>query len=124
MYGHGIITICRQCRLPKGARKPVVGPVACYRGVARTISEYASLAVRNQARVADCGKSLFARFYRGRVDRVASEGARFLQSAAAGGGTDGYGSYIKSARERAILKWGPSPCCMRGRMGTFHFPVV
>ncbi|AXF22549.1 hypothetical protein CUJ89_18645 [Burkholderia pyrrocinia] len=27
-----MLTICRQCRLPKGVRKPVVGPVACYRG--------------------------------------------------------------------------------------------
>lgn len=28
-----MLTICRQFRSPKGARKPVVGPVACYRGV-------------------------------------------------------------------------------------------
>ncbi|OXI97136.1 hypothetical protein CFB41_29440 [Burkholderia sp. AU33803] len=32
-----MLTICRQCRSPKGARKPVVGPVACYRGVERMV---------------------------------------------------------------------------------------
>ncbi|RBB32412.1 hypothetical protein DPV79_38570 [Burkholderia reimsis] len=32
-----MLTICRQCRAPKGARKPVVGPVACYRGVERVV---------------------------------------------------------------------------------------
>ncbi|OXJ32161.1 hypothetical protein CFB82_20355 [Burkholderia sp. HI2714] len=32
-----MLTICRQFRSPKGARKPVVGPVACYRGVERVV---------------------------------------------------------------------------------------
>ncbi|RQT05858.1 hypothetical protein DF051_34985 [Burkholderia contaminans] len=32
-----MLTICRQFRSSKGARKPVVGPVACYRGVERVV---------------------------------------------------------------------------------------
>ncbi|RFC91687.1 hypothetical protein DZ696_29505, partial [Klebsiella pneumoniae] len=32
-----MLTFCRQCRLPKGSRKPVVGPVACYRGAERVV---------------------------------------------------------------------------------------
>ncbi|ARF89595.1 uncharacterized protein BCN122_II2852 [Burkholderia cenocepacia] len=32
-----MLTICRQCRLPKGSRKPVVGPLACYRGAERVV---------------------------------------------------------------------------------------
>ncbi|NTZ88058.1 hypothetical protein FCJ61_34990 [Burkholderia metallica] len=36
-----MLTICRQCRLPKGSRKPVVGPVACYRGAERVVAPIA-----------------------------------------------------------------------------------
>ncbi|RQZ49379.1 hypothetical protein DF057_38590 [Burkholderia cepacia] len=41
-----MLTICRQSRAPKGARKPVVGPVACYRGVGRTLPNLHSWRLR------------------------------------------------------------------------------
>lgn len=95
-----MLTIGRQCRSPKGARKPVVGPVACYRG-----------AEVNDSRMCICGVAvaekgdtrrdgLFAPFYGGCVDRIAPERVHFWPRAMAGGGTDGYEIYIKPARGR------------------------
>ncbi|RQR28974.1 hypothetical protein DIE22_27255 [Burkholderia sp. Bp9142] len=38
-----MLTFCRQCRAPKGGRKPGVDPVACYRGMATAVTPIARL---------------------------------------------------------------------------------
>ncbi|RQT49285.1 hypothetical protein DF043_33270 [Burkholderia cepacia] len=66
-----MLTICRQCRTPKGARKPVVGPVACYRGV--EVNDFRiCVRVVCEAGMGDGpDEVLFIPSYRGRVERVA-----------------------------------------------------
>ncbi|NTZ06372.1 hypothetical protein FCJ60_11550 [Burkholderia metallica] len=75
-----MLTICRQCRLPKGSRKPVVGPVACYRGV--EVNNF-RICVRGVCEAGmDDGPDevLFIPSYRGRVDRVPSGRESFSAS--------------------------------------------
>ncbi|AWG28852.1 hypothetical protein B9Z07_08290 [Burkholderia cenocepacia] len=66
-----MLTFCRQCRLPKGSRKPVVGPVACYRGA--EVNDF-RICVRGVCDT-DMGdgpaQGLFIPSHRGRVDRAA-----------------------------------------------------
>ncbi|RQS10869.1 hypothetical protein DIE06_29100 [Burkholderia sp. Bp8998] len=45
-----MLTFCRRCRAPKGARKPGVGPVACYRGMATAVTSIAYPTRRAQSR--------------------------------------------------------------------------
>ncbi|MCR5895965.1 hypothetical protein DF050_31495 [Burkholderia cepacia] len=91
-----MLTICRQGRAPKGARKPVVGPVACYRGVGRTLPNLHLWRLRggHERRTAENPVRLALP---GAVGR--DEGC-FRRSVRAGGGTDGYEIYIKSAQRR------------------------
>ncbi|AYQ41609.1 hypothetical protein CVS37_27045 [Burkholderia lata] len=95
-----MLTIGRQYRPPKGARKPVIGPVACYRGAEvndfrMCICDVVAAEKGDAPRVGP-----FAPFYGGCVDRMVPNRARFRRSAMAGGGTDGYEIYIKPARGR------------------------
>lgn len=95
-----MLTIGRQCRSPKGARKPVVGPVACYRGAEVNDSRMCICGVAAAEKGDTRRDGLFAPFYGGCVDRIAPERAHFWRRAMAGGGTDGYEIYIKPARGR------------------------
>ncbi|RQV15280.1 hypothetical protein DF018_28535 [Burkholderia cenocepacia] len=70
MYGHGILTICRQCRLPKGSRKPVVGPVACYRGAEMNDFRICFRGVCDAGMGDGPAEVLFIPSHRGRVDRA------------------------------------------------------
>ncbi|OXI41737.1 hypothetical protein CFB84_20865 [Burkholderia aenigmatica] len=95
-----MLTIGRQYRSPKGARKPVVGPVACYRGAEVNDSRMCICGVAAAEKGDTRRDGLFAPFYGGCVDRIAPERAHFWRRAMAGGGTDGYEIYIKPARGR------------------------
>ncbi|RQR27896.1 hypothetical protein DIE23_25585 [Burkholderia sp. Bp9143] len=88
-----MLTFCRQCRATKGARKPGVGPVACYRGMATAVTSIAHLTGRAQGRPRGLAMVLCA-LADGAVPVPVAVGQRFLAMPAnLTDPTDGYAIY-------------------------------
>ncbi|ABI90178.1 hypothetical protein Bamb_4628 [Burkholderia ambifaria AMMD] len=105
-----MLTFCRQCRAPKGAGSREFGPVACYRGAARTKFEQICANSAGGASAAALETAARARGSRANAD-FAEAGKRCFDDAARSiSRIDGYESYIlqraDGVHKRGSSAWG------------------